>query len=57
MLQSGQSETVAFTLQSADLLFFDPGRMLWIAEPGSFEVLLGASSRDMRQKATFRLMD
>jgi beta-glucosidase len=56
-LQPGQTESVAFRLDTPDLSFFDPGRKEWIAEPGAFEVLVGASSRDIRQRATFRLVE
>jgi beta-glucosidase len=37
--------------------FFDPGQQEWVAEPGAFEVLIGASSRDVRLKGAFNLVD
>ncbi len=57
MLRPGQTETVSFTLDQSALSFFDPGRKDWVAEPGSFEVLIGASSRDIRLRGEFRLVE
>jgi beta-glucosidase len=55
-LRPGQSEAVRFTLDEDALSFFDPGRDDWVAEAGEFEVLIGASSRDIRLKKRFRLL-
>jgi beta-glucosidase len=57
MLQPGQTETVAFTLDQSALSFFDPGKNDWVAEPGAFEVLIGGSSRDIRLRGTFGLVE
>jgi len=54
-LEPGETRTVDFTLDRQALSFFDPGQGGWVAEPGAFEVLLGASSRDIRLKGTFDL--
>jgi beta-glucosidase len=56
-LQPGETRTVAFTLDSSALSFFDPKRDDWVAEPGAFEVLVAASSRDVRLRGTFTLVD
>jgi beta-glucosidase len=56
-LEPGQSETVTFTLDESAMSFFDPGQDDWVAEAGEFEVLIGASSRDIRMKESFRLLD
>lgn len=56
-LAPGQSETVTFSLNEDALSFFDPVRDGWVAEAGEFEVLIGASSRDIRLKERFRLLD
>jgi len=55
-LQPGQTATGMFTLDQAALSFFDPGRKEWVAEPGAFEVLAGASSRDIRLRGGFNLV-
>ncbi len=57
VLQPGETQTVTFTLDQSALSFFDPARNDWVAEPGAFEVLVGASSRDIRLAGTFRLLD
>jgi beta-glucosidase len=56
-LQPGETRAVSFTLDRSALSFFDPGRREWVAEPGAFEVLVGASSRDIRLRGAFRLVD
>jgi beta-glucosidase len=56
-LQPGQTETVTFTLDSSALSYFDPRHDGWVAEPGAFEALVGASSRDIRLRGTFTLLD
>jgi beta-glucosidase len=46
-LTPGESREVSFRLTTADLAFLgSDGR--WIAEPGSFRLMVGASSRDIR---------
>ena len=54
-LKPGEARTVAFTLDKSALSFFDPKRNDWVAEPGAFQVLIGASSRDIRLTGGFTL--
>jgi beta-glucosidase len=54
-LQPGGSQVVTFTLDQRALSFYDPSKKQWVAEPGEFEVLFGASSRDIRATAGFEL--
>jgi beta-glucosidase len=56
-LEPGEARTLKFTLDPAAMSFYDPQKGDWIAEPGTFEVLLGASSRDIRLTGTFALSD
>ncbi|HDN84271.1 MAG TPA: beta-glucosidase, partial [Candidatus Aerophobetes bacterium] len=54
-LESGEIKTVAFTLvPRKDLAFYDANMNL-IVEPGIFEVMIGASSEDIRLKGTFEV--
>jgi beta-glucosidase len=54
-LEPGESKTVRFVLDQRALSFYDPYRQQWVAEPGDFEVLIGASSRDIRARAMLTL--
>ena len=53
LLAPGESETLTFTLDDKALASFWSGRSAWIADRGTYTVAIGASSRDIRQKATF----
>jgi beta-glucosidase len=55
-LQPGECKILSFELDQRALSFFDPHKMTWVAEPGTFEILAGSSSRDIRLKASFELM-
>lgn len=54
-LAPGAAEAVTFTLTPRSLSFYDPHLAGWVAEPGEFEVLVGASSRDIRLQGRFEL--
>ncbi|NOZ56612.1 MAG: beta-glucosidase, partial [Calditrichaeota bacterium] len=54
-LEVGESKEVRLPVTARDLAFYDPTQHCWIAEAGEFDVLVGASSRDIRLKQTFSL--
>jgi len=56
-LKPGQKKTVSFKITKRHLSFYDVKTSSWVAEPGKFEVLIGASSRDIRLKRTFEYPD
>ena len=56
MLQPGETQTVSFTLDKAAMSYYDSAVHDWVAEPGRFTVLVGASSRDIRAKGEFELV-
>jgi beta-glucosidase len=57
VLQPGASQTLTFRLTAADLPSYDSVRSAWVAAAGTYTVKIGASSRDIRQQATFALAE
>jgi beta-glucosidase len=55
-LKPGETQTVQFTLDRAALSYWSPEKKDWVAEPGKFEVQIGASSRDIRLHAPLELV-
>ncbi len=48
-LKPGESQTLTMTIAHRDLASFDEAQSQWVVEPGRYEVLVGASSADIRQ--------
>ena len=57
LLQSGESQVLEFELDSSSLASYDASLSSWIAEKGKYTIQMGASSIDIRKKATFKLVD
>jgi len=55
LLQPGEKQTLRFTLTTDALASFDTNSTSWIAEAGKYEVKLGSSSIQLKQKAGFIL--
>jgi beta-glucosidase len=53
-LAPGEKKRVRFTLGPDDLMLLDRD-MHWTVEPGTFDVLVGASSEDIRLRGTFEI--
>ena len=53
-LAAGETKTIYFKIDKEKLSFFNQ-KLDWVAEPGSFELLIGASSADIRLRANFEL--
>jgi beta-glucosidase len=47
-LDPGEAGTVTLELDARAFSYWDPGRGAWRVDPGSFEILVGRSSRDIR---------
>lgn len=56
-LSPGETRTLHFNLDARALAFYDPEKQAWIAEPGDFELRAGRSSRDLRARARFTLLE
>ena len=55
-LNAGESKTIEFTIDKEKLSFYND-KLEWIAEPGDFEVMIGASSADIKLKSSFELVN
>jgi beta-glucosidase len=54
-VKAGQSQTIKFIINKEKLSFFNQ-QLQWVAEPGDFELMIGASSQDIRLKDNFELV-
>ena len=54
MLEPGEQKTVEFRLNHDDLAFYNKSMEL-VVEPGTFAVMVGSSSEDIRLKGKFEV--
>lgn len=54
-LNAGESKTIEFIIDKEKLSFYN-NKLEWVAEPGDFEVMIGASSAAIKLKADFELV-
>ncbi len=54
-LKAGESKTITFVIGKEKLSFYNQ-QLQWVAEPGEFEIMIGASSSDIRLKDNFELV-
>jgi beta-glucosidase len=47
-LKAGETKTVTMTLDPSAFAFYDVATHAWKTEPGTYEILIGSSSRDIR---------
>ena len=55
LLAPGETQTITFEINPRDLASFDTDSSSWIAEAGEYRAMIGASSKDIRQEASFSL--
>jgi beta-glucosidase len=55
-LAAGETKTVSFHLDKEAFWYYDPAKGGWIVEPGEFEIIAAASSRDLRLRARATLI-
>lgn len=56
-LEPGREKTFKIKLDRRSFAYFDEESMDWKVEPGEYEILVGASSRDIRLKGTVKRLD
>jgi beta-glucosidase len=54
-LKPGETKTVTMQLPADAFKYYDEAMKQWVLEPGQFEVLVGSSSRDIRQTGSLTL--
>jgi beta-glucosidase len=54
-LNPEETKTVTFTLDAAKLAYWDDETHAFLAEPGDYEILVGASSADIRLRSRFTI--
>ena len=54
-LKPNEEQTVRFTIDEQALSFYDPAVHAWVAEPGAFDLYVGASSKDVWLRGEFAL--
>lgn len=55
-LKKGEEKTVRFTLTAESFSYYDVAGGKFIVEPGKFDVMIGASSDDVRAKDSFEVV-
>ncbi|HEY9666771.1 MAG TPA: glycoside hydrolase family 3 C-terminal domain-containing protein [Coleofasciculaceae cyanobacterium] len=54
-LQPGEEKEVRLQLNPRDFAYYDPDASAWVTDNGEFDILIGASSRDIRLQQTVLL--
>jgi len=57
LLLPHESEQLSFSLNAQSLASFQSGISAWVADAGNYEVRIGASSKDIRLKGSFNLLE
>jgi len=55
-LEPGERKEVRFLIDKEKLSFYN-NQLQWVAEPGRFQLMIGASSEDIRLRGTFQLSE
>jgi len=54
-LEAGETKTVTFTLEKDAFAFYDESSNDWVVEPGTFDIMVGSSSADIRASEKLEL--
>ncbi len=55
-LNAGETKTIKFIIDKEKLSFYNQ-ELEWVAEPGDFDLMIGASSADIRLKDSFEMLE
>ncbi|MBI2416603.1 MAG: glycoside hydrolase family 3 C-terminal domain-containing protein [Ignavibacteriales bacterium] len=55
VLKPGEKKPVTISIDKNAMSFYHPDKKQWVAEPGEFNVLIGASSEDIKLSGSFNL--
>jgi beta-glucosidase len=55
LLQPGEQKTLTFAIDKEKLSFYN-SKLQWVAEPGMFDLMIGAASSDIRLRSAFELL-
>lgn len=55
LLKPGESQLITLTINTIDLASFQTGISAWVADKGTYTIMAGASSTDIKLKGTFVL--
>lgn len=55
-LNAGETKTIEFTIDNQKLSFYND-QLEFVSESGDFDLMIGSSSKDIRLKSTFELID
>jgi len=54
-LEPGETKTVEFSLDNSSFSYWSMQKRVWVMDPGTFEIQVGASSRDIRVRTPLEL--
>ncbi|GAA4498111.1 glycoside hydrolase family 3 C-terminal domain-containing protein [Hymenobacter ginsengisoli] len=54
-LKPGETKTITLALPAESFKYYDEGKKAWVLAPGKFDLLVGSSSRDIRQTSSVTL--
>jgi beta-glucosidase len=52
-VKPGETQTVSIPLPEATFAYYDPGQKSWVGHKGTFEIMVGGSSRDLPLNGEF----
>jgi beta-glucosidase len=55
LLKPAEQKTLTFTIDNEKLTFYN-SKLQWVAEPGMFDLMIGAASSDIRLRSAFELL-